>query len=82
MMSPGHIAQFRSLKVRHCDSAVLMCTYLCPHFFGLKTKQTFLTSWKRCAMMSPVHIEQFRSLKVRHCDSAVLMGTCAHIFFI
>ena len=80
MMSPVHFALFRSLKVRRCDSAVLMCTYLCPHFFCLKTKQTFLTSWKRCVMMSPVQFAQFPYLKVRHCDGAVLMCTCAHIF--
>ena len=80
MMSPVHIAQFRSLKVRHCDSAMLMCAYARAHcllVFGLKKTKTFLTSRERCTMMSPVHIAQFRSLKVRHCDSAVLM--CAYL---
>ena len=28
MMSPVHVAHFSSVMVRHCDSAVLMCTYL------------------------------------------------------
>ena len=75
MMSPVHIAQFRSLKVRHCDSAMLMCAHIVCCFLLKKT--TFLTSRERCTMMSPVHIAQFRSLKVRHCDSAVLM--CAYL---
>ena len=83
MMSPVHLAQFPSLKMRHCDSAELMCTYLCS---GVVVFFAFFTTWERCAMMSPVHLAQFLSVMARHCDSAVLMCTylcthCLRLFF-